>query len=63
MGVGAQDVMGRVPAQDERTAASTKPFPHKFTLVFDREGYSPEFMARMKAGCIWPLYLSCIHAE
>ena len=26
-----------------------KPFPHKFTLVFDREGYSPEFIARMKA--------------
>jgi len=23
--------------------------PYKFTLVFDREGYSPEFMARMKA--------------
>jgi hypothetical protein len=39
----------RVPAQAERTAAFTKPFSHKFTLVFDREGYSPEFMARMKA--------------
>ena len=38
----------RVPPQAERTAASTK-FPYKFTLVFDREGYSPEFMARMKA--------------
>jgi hypothetical protein len=43
------ELAARVPAQTERTAASTKPFPHKFTLVFDREGYSPEFMARMKA--------------
>jgi hypothetical protein len=39
----------RVPAQAGRTAAATKPCPHKFTLVFDREGYSPEFMVRMKA--------------
>jgi len=43
------ELSARVPAQVERTAASTKPYPHKFTLVFDREGYSPEFMARMKA--------------
>lgn len=43
------ELAARVPAQTERTAASTKPYPHKFTLVFDREGYSPEFMARMKA--------------
>jgi Transposase protein len=43
------ELAARIPAQAERTAASTKPFPHKFTLVFDREGYSPEFMARMKA--------------
>jgi hypothetical protein len=42
------ELAARVPAQAERTAASRKPFPHKFTLVFDREGYSPEFMARMK---------------
>jgi hypothetical protein len=43
------ELEARVPAQAERTAAATKPYPHKFTLVFDREGYSPEFMARMKA--------------
>ena len=43
------DLAARVPAQAERTAASHKLFPHKFNLVFDREGYSPEFMARMKA--------------
>jgi hypothetical protein len=38
-----------VPAQAERKAVATNPYPHKFTLIFDREGYSPEFMARMKA--------------
>jgi hypothetical protein len=43
------ELAARVPTQAERTATSTKPYPHKFTLVFDREGYSPEFMARMKA--------------
>jgi hypothetical protein len=43
------ELAARVPAQAERTAAFTKPFPHKFTLVFDREGYSPDLMARMKA--------------
>jgi len=43
------ELAARVPEQAERAAASSKPFPHKFTLVFDREGYSPEFMARMKA--------------
>jgi hypothetical protein len=32
------ELAARVPAQTERTAAATKPFPHKFTLVFDREG-------------------------
>jgi hypothetical protein len=39
----------RVPAQTERKSAATLPYPHKFTLVFDREGYSPELMMRMKA--------------
>jgi hypothetical protein len=39
----------RVPAQEQKIKAATKPFPHKFTLVFDREGYSPDLMARMKA--------------
>ncbi len=38
-----------VPAQAERKAVATTPYPPKFTLIFDREGYSPEFMARMKA--------------
>jgi hypothetical protein len=43
------ELAARVPAQAERIAAATNSYPHKFTLVFDREGYSPEFMARMKA--------------
>jgi len=43
------ELEARVPAQAERTSAATLPYPHKFTLVFDREGYSPELMARMKA--------------
>ncbi|MGR8997895.1 MAG: putative transposase, partial [Gammaproteobacteria bacterium] len=43
------ELSARVPAQAERTTAATQPYPHKFTLVFDREGYSPAFMARMKA--------------
>ncbi len=43
------ELEARVPAQAERKAATTNPYPHKFTLVFDREGYSPEFMSRMKA--------------
>ena len=42
------ELEARVPAQAERTATATHPHPHKFTLVFDREGYSPELMARMK---------------
>jgi hypothetical protein len=24
------------------------PHPHRFTLVLDREGYSPEFFSQMK---------------
>ena len=43
------ELEARVPAQAERKAVATNPYPHKFTLVFDREGYSPEFMGRMKA--------------
>jgi len=42
------ELEARVPAQAERKEAATKSYPHKFTLVFDREGYSPELMDRMK---------------
>ena len=38
----------RVPDQAQRISAASSPYPHKFTLVYDREGYSPELMARMK---------------
>ena len=38
----------RVPDQAQRISGASLPHPHKFTLVYDREGYSPELMARMK---------------
>ena len=40
----------RLPPQvwPQATVAIT-PHPHRFTLVFDREGYSPDWMARLKA--------------
>ena len=44
------ELEARLPVQAlQQTTAATKPYPHKFTLVFDREGYSPELMARLKA--------------
>jgi hypothetical protein len=39
----------RLPVQVERDALDADPLRHRFTLVFDREGYSPEFLLRMKA--------------
>ena len=38
-----------VPNQPDEAALSEKPLLHRFTLVFDREGYSPAFLARLKA--------------
>jgi hypothetical protein len=40
-----QDVPGQPSAQD----LQADPLRHRFTLVFDREGYSPDFLRRMKA--------------
>jgi len=37
-----------LPLQADR-CGSTEPLTPRFTLVFDREGYSPDFMARMQA--------------
>lgn len=37
-----------VPGQPDAAALASNPLWHRFTLVFDREGYSPEFMQRMK---------------
>jgi hypothetical protein len=39
----------RPPRQAHRHGLDADPLLHRFTLVFDREGYSPEFLQRMKA--------------
>ena len=38
-----------VPAQPSAAELAAEPLRHRFTLVFDREGYSPDFFARLKA--------------
>ena len=38
-----------VPNQPSEQELKVNPLRHRFTLVFDREGYSPAFLARMKA--------------
>ena len=38
----------RVPNQPEQQLLQAQPTLHRFTLVFDREGYSPQFLQRMK---------------
>ena len=38
-----------VPGQPTAAALAADPWLDKFTLVYDREGYSPPFMARMRA--------------
>lgn len=37
-----------VPDQPSDEVLEADPLRHRFTLVFDREGYSPAFLARMK---------------
>jgi hypothetical protein len=44
-----------VPGQPSAQALAMDPLLHRFTLVFDREGYSPEFLWRMKT-----LRLACL---
>jgi len=39
---------GDVPQQPNEQQLKDDPLLHRFTLVFDREGYSPDFFARMK---------------
>ncbi len=39
----------RLPAQPAAAQLAADPLQHRFTLVFDREGYSPAFLQRMKA--------------
>jgi hypothetical protein len=41
-------LMAEVPAQPSLEQLSENPFLHRFTLVFDREGYSPDFFLEMK---------------
>ena len=36
------------PALVSEEALKADPLLHQFTLIFDREGYSPDFMARMR---------------
>ena len=38
----------RIPDQPNEQQLSEAPLLHRFTLVFDREGYSPAFLKRMK---------------
>ena len=48
-----QDIVPRlaqqVPEQLSAEQLQADPLAHRFTLVFDREGYSPDFFKRMKA--------------
>ncbi|MFA7166895.1 MAG: putative transposase [Desulfoplanes sp.] len=39
---------GEVPNQPGLLELASSTMPHRFTLVFDREGYSPAFMGRMR---------------
>jgi hypothetical protein len=38
-----------IPGQPSAAALEAAPHLHRFTLIFDREGYSPDFFARSKA--------------
>jgi hypothetical protein len=48
-----QDILPRllqdVPQQPDAQTLQADPLRHRFTLVFDREGYSPDFLQRLKA--------------
>ena len=57
-----------IPNQPDKTMLDENPLIHRFTVVFDREGYSPDFLRRLKdkrIACLtyhkypesdWPLY-------
>ena len=48
-----QDIVPRlereVPGQPDAEVLAAQPLRHRFTLVFDREGYSPQLLLRLKA--------------
>jgi hypothetical protein len=41
-------LLADVPNQPSQEQLDQDPLLHRFTIVFDREGYSPDFVARMK---------------
>ncbi len=54
-----------VPNQPGEQRREQQPLLHRFVLVFDREGYSPDFLWRMKRLRIawlrtWPLRAPCL---
>ena len=47
-------LLAEVPGQPSEEELATDPYRHRFTLVFDREGYSPDFFQSM-----WALRIAC----
>jgi hypothetical protein len=41
-------LLAEVPGQPSPEELAADPYLHRFTLVFDREGYSPEFFQSMR---------------
>lgn len=42
-------LLQEIPGQPTTEELATDPLRHRFTLIFDREGYSPELFSRLKA--------------
>jgi hypothetical protein len=42
-------LLQEVPGQPTEEELAADPLLHRFTLIFDREGYSPDLFARLKA--------------
>jgi len=47
-------LLAEVPGQPSEEELAAHPYRHRFTLVFDREGYSPDFFQSM-----WALRIAC----
>lgn len=43
----APRLLREVPGQPSEEELAADPYQHRFTMIFDREGYSPEFFRRM----------------
>lgn len=50
----APRLLGEVPGQPSAEELAADPYQHRFTMIFDREGYSPAFFQRM-----WKLRIAC----